>query len=90
LANFLGEPKNTLNSNRYIHTKYMLIDPLGNDPLVVCGSANFSRPSQRTNDENMLVIRGNMRVAEAIARSYHTRRERKYEVKIFALPCREA
>ncbi|MEW6241766.1 MAG: hypothetical protein AB1564_13245, partial [Chloroflexota bacterium] len=34
------------------------------DPLVVSGSANFSRPSQRTNDENMLVIRGDTRVAD--------------------------
>jgi phosphatidylserine/phosphatidylglycerophosphate/cardiolipin synthase-like enzyme len=42
----------------------MLVDPLSEDPLVVTGSANFSRPSQRTNDENMLVIRGNKRVAD--------------------------
>jgi phosphatidylserine/phosphatidylglycerophosphate/cardiolipin synthase-like enzyme len=31
---------------------------------VVTGSANFSRPSQIANDENMLVIRGNTRVAD--------------------------
>jgi phosphatidylserine/phosphatidylglycerophosphate/cardiolipin synthase-like enzyme len=42
----------------------MLVDPLSDDPLVVTGSANFSKPSQRTNDENMLVIRGNKRVAD--------------------------
>jgi phosphatidylserine/phosphatidylglycerophosphate/cardiolipin synthase-like enzyme len=42
----------------------MLVDPLSPDPLVVSGSANFSRPSQRTNDENMLVIRGDTRVAD--------------------------
>jgi phosphatidylserine/phosphatidylglycerophosphate/cardiolipin synthase-like enzyme len=64
LANFLQERPNPLNSNRYIHTKFMLIDPLSEDPLVVTGSANFSKPSQRTNDENMLVIRGNKRVAD--------------------------
>ena len=51
-----------MNSNDYIHTKYLLIDPLREDPLVVCGSANFSRPSQRDNDENMLVIRGDTRL----------------------------
>lgn len=55
---------NPLNSNDYIHTKFMLVDPLGSDPLVVTGSANFSRPSQRINDENMLVIRGDTRVAD--------------------------
>lgn len=42
----------------------MLVDPLSDDPLVVTGSANFSKPSQRINDENMLVIRGNTRVAD--------------------------
>jgi phosphatidylserine/phosphatidylglycerophosphate/cardiolipin synthase-like enzyme len=64
LANFLRERANPLNRNRYIHNKFMLVDPLSEDPLVVTGSANFSRPSQRTNDENMLVIRGDKRVAD--------------------------
>ncbi len=64
LENFLKERENPLNSNNYIHTKFMLVDPLSDDPLVVTGSANFSRPSQRINDENMLVIRGDTRVAD--------------------------
>jgi hypothetical protein len=38
---------------RYLHTKYMLVDPLGANPLVVCGSANFSEASTTNNDENM-------------------------------------
>jgi phosphatidylserine/phosphatidylglycerophosphate/cardiolipin synthase-like enzyme len=63
-ANFLAERDNPLNSNDYIHTKFMLVDPLADDPLVVTGSANFSRPSQWRNDENMLVIRGDTRVAD--------------------------
>ena len=49
---------------RYLHTKYMLVDPLGADPLVVSGSANFSEASTTNNDENMLIIRGNPRVAD--------------------------
>ncbi len=54
-----------LNSNvRYIHDKFMLIDPLGNDPIVVAGSANFSAASVEDNDENMIVVRGNKRVAD--------------------------
>lgn len=64
LANFLAERSNPLNKNRYIHNKIMLIDPLSQDPLVISGSANFSRPSQRSNDENMLIIRGDRRVAD--------------------------
>ena len=42
----------------------MLIDPLNNDPTVVAGSANFSVASTIDNDENMIVIRGNKRVAD--------------------------
>ena len=49
---------------KYIHTKYMIIDPLGKDPLLITGSANFSDASTRKNDENMLVIRGDKRVAD--------------------------
>jgi phosphatidylserine/phosphatidylglycerophosphate/cardiolipin synthase-like enzyme len=48
----------------YLHTKYMIVDPLTDDPLVITGSANFSDASTRSNDENMLVIRGNTRVAD--------------------------
>jgi phosphatidylserine/phosphatidylglycerophosphate/cardiolipin synthase-like enzyme len=48
----------------WIHTKYMLVDPLGSDPIVVSGSANFSKASNYDNDENMLVIRGDTRIAD--------------------------
>lgn len=48
----------------YVHTKYMLIDPLGESPIVIVGSANFSESSTTSNDENMLVIRGLPAVAD--------------------------
>jgi phosphatidylserine/phosphatidylglycerophosphate/cardiolipin synthase-like enzyme len=48
----------------YLHTKYMLIDPLSDDPTVVSGSANFSKNSTVNNDENMLIVRGNTRLAD--------------------------
>jgi phosphatidylserine/phosphatidylglycerophosphate/cardiolipin synthase-like enzyme len=65
LAGFLPELKNPLSNNvEYIHSKYLLLDPLGDDPIVITGSANFSTPSTNRNDENMLVIRGNNAVAE--------------------------
>lgn len=48
----------------FIHTKYLLIDPLGDDPLICTGSANFSKNSLVANDENMVLIRGNTRVAD--------------------------
>lgn len=49
---------------KYVHTKYLLIDPLSDDPLTITGSANFSEASTKENDENMLIIRGDTRVAD--------------------------
>ena len=48
----------------FIHSKVLIIDPLSDDPLVCSGSANFSKNSLTANDENMLLIRGNTRVAD--------------------------
>ncbi|MCA0002800.1 MULTISPECIES: phospholipase D-like domain-containing protein [Mesorhizobium] len=48
----------------FIHTKFLLIDPLSQDPLICTGSANFSGGSLTANDENMLLIRGDTRVAD--------------------------
>ncbi len=48
----------------FIHTKYLLIDPLSDDPLICTGSPNFSENSLTSNDENLLVIRGDTRVAD--------------------------
>ena len=61
---FIGENLTGFNRNQYIHDKFMLVDPLGDHPIVVTGTANFSGPSQYANDENMVVIRGNLRVAD--------------------------
>ena len=65
LGRWMAEKLTGLNEHvKYIHTKYMLIDPLSDDPLLITGSANFSDASTRENDENMLVIRGESRVAD--------------------------
>jgi hypothetical protein len=48
----------------WVHTKFMLIDPLGQKPVTMSGSANFSEASVNENDENMLLIRGDQRVAD--------------------------
>jgi phosphatidylserine/phosphatidylglycerophosphate/cardiolipin synthase-like enzyme len=54
----------------WIHTKFALIDPLGTDPIVITGSANFSDASTDKNQENMLVIRGDTRVADIYFTEY--------------------
>ena len=65
LDRWAKERSNSLSKNvRFTHTKYMLIDPLGNDPVVISGSANFSVASTLSNDENMLVVRGDTRIAD--------------------------
>jgi len=65
IGGWVAEKLTGLNGHvNYIHTKFMLIDPLTSDPIVISGSANFSKNSSIANDENMLVIRGSTRVAD--------------------------
>jgi hypothetical protein len=64
-SNWLTERLTGLNPHvQYVHTKIMLLNPLTDDPVVISGSANFSEASTTANDENMLVIRGDTRVAD--------------------------
>jgi hypothetical protein len=48
----------------WVHTKFMLVDPLGSNPTTVTGSANWSTNSVNTNDENMIAVFSNQRVAD--------------------------
>ncbi|KLD63287.1 phospholipase D-like domain-containing protein [Dyella japonica] len=54
----------------WVHLKFMLVDPLSKHPIVVTGSANFSDASTTKNDENMLVIKDNTRVADIYLGEY--------------------
>lgn len=65
---------------RYIHTKVVLVDPLGLTPTVLTGSANYSTASTTGNEENTLVIhagrdaasrRAVRRVADIYLTEYH-------------------
>lgn len=49
-----------------IHAKSLVIDPWGDNPAVLIGSANFSKPSCIKNDENTLLIRGDKRIAAMV------------------------
>jgi hypothetical protein len=42
----------------------LLHDPLGSEPIIVSGSANFSDASTKENDENMIVVQGDLQVAD--------------------------
>ncbi|HEX6307290.1 MAG TPA: phospholipase D-like domain-containing protein [Longimicrobiales bacterium] len=48
----------------FVHLKVLIVDPLGAAPLVCTGSANFSKASLSSNDENMMLIHGDTRVAD--------------------------
>jgi phosphatidylserine/phosphatidylglycerophosphate/cardiolipin synthase-like enzyme len=65
LHRWLHEKLSGLNKHvLYLHTKYVLIDALGDEPTLISGSANFSDASTKNNDENMVVIRGDTAVAD--------------------------
>ena len=50
-----------------VHSKLMVIDALGEAPVVVTGSHNFSAPASEKNDENLVIVRGHKALARAYA-----------------------
>lgn len=50
-----------------IHSKVLVIDPFGDDPVVITGSHNFSASASSKNDENFIIVRGDKSLAEAYA-----------------------
>ncbi|MFZ2053097.1 MAG: phospholipase D-like domain-containing protein [Candidatus Aminicenantales bacterium] len=50
-----------------IHDKSVVIDPFSKNSVVITGSHNLGYKASYMNDENMLIIRGNSKVAEAYA-----------------------
>jgi phosphatidylserine/phosphatidylglycerophosphate/cardiolipin synthase-like enzyme len=49
------------------HSKVIVIDPFGEEPIVITGSHNFSKSASGKNDENFLVIRGHKMIAQHYA-----------------------
>jgi hypothetical protein len=54
----------------HVHSKIILADPFGADPILVTGSANFSTNSTVTNDSNSLIFRGDTAVADIYATEF--------------------
>jgi hypothetical protein len=50
-----------------VHSKVILVDPLGDHPVVLTGSHNLGPKASGTNDENLLIVRGAPGVAAAYA-----------------------
>jgi phosphatidylserine/phosphatidylglycerophosphate/cardiolipin synthase-like enzyme len=53
-----------------IHAKSIVVDPWGENPEVLIGSANFSKASCSDNDENAMLITGNKRLSSVIATEF--------------------
>jgi hypothetical protein len=50
-----------------VHSKAIVIDPFSDDCAVITGSHNFSASASEKNDENLVIIRGNQKLAQAYA-----------------------
>jgi hypothetical protein len=79
----------------HIHSKMILADPFGPDPILITGSANFSTNSTVNNDSNVLVFRGDTAVADVYVADFmrmfehywfRSRKDEKREAnQVFAL-----
>lgn len=56
--------------NNKIHTKSMVTDPWGDNPVVIVGTGNFSDEACRRNDENFLMIEGDRRLAAVVSTEF--------------------
>ncbi|HEX4498413.1 MAG TPA: phospholipase D-like domain-containing protein [Thermoanaerobaculia bacterium] len=66
----LAGKESFLHAGIHIHSKIILADPFGPDPILVTGSANYSTNSTTTNDSNTLVLRGDTSVADIYATEF--------------------
>ncbi len=64
LEGFLKESTKGQRGNILIHLKTLILDFTTENPTVIVGSHNFSKPASSTNDENFVVIKGNTSVAD--------------------------
>jgi len=50
-----------------VHSKVVVIDPFGDNPVVITGSHNMGPKASSANDDNMVIIEGNHALAAAYA-----------------------
>jgi phosphatidylserine/phosphatidylglycerophosphate/cardiolipin synthase-like enzyme len=50
-----------------VHSKAIVIDPFSDQCAVITGSHNFSAAASAKNDENLVIVRGNQKLAQAYA-----------------------
>jgi len=51
----------------HVHSKVIVLDPFGDHPVVITGSHNLGYKASHANDDNMMVVENNPRLAAAYA-----------------------
>jgi hypothetical protein len=51
----------------HIHSKVIVLDPFGDNPVVMTGSHNLGFKASTKNDDNLMIVEGNRRLAAAYA-----------------------
>lgn len=64
VTGFLPEDRHGQEGNLLVHGKIVLLDFDTAHPTLITGSANFSGASSGSNDENVLIVRDDVRVAD--------------------------
>ena len=64
---FRREMKKLPGTFAMVHSKVVLVDPFGPEPVLMTGSHNLGPKASGTNDENLLILRGHPGVAAAYA-----------------------
>jgi phosphatidylserine/phosphatidylglycerophosphate/cardiolipin synthase-like enzyme len=64
---WLRELKNTGKFMIAVHSKVIVIDPAGENPVVMTGSHNFSKRASKKNDDNLVIIQGDHDLARTYA-----------------------
>ncbi len=64
LEGFLKESTKKQRGTIYVHLKTLITDFTTDNPTVIVGSHNFSKPASEKNDENFVVIKGDTEVAD--------------------------
>jgi phosphatidylserine/phosphatidylglycerophosphate/cardiolipin synthase-like enzyme len=56
-----------LGSGVHIHSKVIVLDPFGENPVVMAGSHNLGYKASHANDDNLMIVQGNAPLAAAYA-----------------------
>ncbi len=59
--------KETLGTGVHIHSKVVVLDPFGKNPVVMTGSHNLGYKASTENDDNLMIVEGNAPLAAAYA-----------------------